>query len=71
MDHASWTAIISQDESWWIGWIAELPGVNAQGRTRDELLESLAEMLQEALQMNRDDAVTLAGDRYEEVAVAI
>ena len=45
MDHPSWTAIISRDEEWWIGWIAEVPGVNAQGRTREELLETLTEVL--------------------------
>ena len=50
MDHPSWTAIISQDEGWWIGWIAEVPGVNAQERTREELLETLSEVLREALE---------------------
>ena len=53
----SWTALISQDEGWWIGWIAEVPGVNAQERTRTKLLESLAEVLREALEMNRRDAI--------------
>ena len=50
IDHPSWTAIISQDEGWWIGWIAEVPGVNAQERTREELLETLSEVLREALE---------------------
>ncbi|MCK9377066.1 MAG: hypothetical protein M0P73_13065 [Syntrophobacterales bacterium] len=26
---------------WWIGWLVDLPGVNAQEKTREELLESL------------------------------
>ena len=65
-----WTAVISQDKGWWIGWIAEVPGVNAQERTRDELLESLAEVLREALEMNRRDAISNVGE-YESVAVAI
>ena len=71
MNHPSWTAIISQDEGWWIGWIAEVPGVNAQERTREELLESLAEVLQEALEMNRHDALAHANGRFEEVAVSL
>ena len=50
MDHPSWTAIIARDEGWWIGWIAEVPGVNAQERTREELLETLSEVLREALE---------------------
>lgn len=69
MDTPSWTAIVSRDEGWWIGWIAEVPGVNAQERTRDELLETLAEVLREALEMNRRDAVACARESYEEVAV--
>lgn len=71
MDRTPWTAIISRDEGWWIGWIAELPGVNAQERTREALLESLAEILQEALEMNRDRARSLALNDYEQVPVAI
>ena len=69
MSHPSWTAIVSQDENWWIGWIAEVPGINAQERTRGELLESLVETLREALDMNRRDALALAAADYEEVDV--
>ena len=50
MGHPSWTALIPQDEGWWIGWIAEVPGVNAQECTREELLETLSEVLREALE---------------------
>lgn len=71
MDQRSWTAIISRDGKWWIGWVAEVRGVNAQERTREELLETLAEVLREAIEMNRDDAVSHAGSRYEEVAFAL
>jgi hypothetical protein len=34
-------AIIKQAGEWWIGWLVDLPGVNAQERTRDELIDSL------------------------------
>jgi predicted RNase H-like HicB family nuclease len=34
-------AIIKKSGDWWIGWLIDLPGVNAQESTRDELLESL------------------------------
>ncbi len=71
MDHPSWTAIISQNEGWWIGWIAEVPGVNAQERTREELLVTLSEVLREAIEMNRQDAIAHASERYEEVAVSL
>ena len=71
MEHRSWTAIISQDEGWWIGWIAEVPRVNAQERTKDKLLATLAEVLREALEMNRQVALAHANDLYEEVVVAL
>ena len=34
-------AIVKQSDSWWIGWLLDLPGVNAQERTRDAVIESL------------------------------
>ena len=34
-------AVIKKSGEWWIGWLIDLPGVNAQERTRDEVLESL------------------------------
>ena len=70
MARRPWTAIVSQDEGWLIGWIAEVPGVNAQERTKDELLDTLTEVLREALEMNRQDALAHANDQYEEVVVA-
>ena len=33
-----YTAIIKQEGDWWIGWIEEIPGVNCQERTREELI---------------------------------
>ena len=36
-----YTAVIKQDGKWWIGWIEEVPGVNCQEKTYEELLESL------------------------------
>jgi predicted RNase H-like HicB family nuclease len=34
-------AMIKKSGDWWIGWLIDLPGVNAQEKTREELLESL------------------------------
>jgi predicted RNase H-like HicB family nuclease len=53
---ASYTAVIQQHGECWIGWVEEVPGVNSQGHTRDELVENLRDALQEALEMNRPDA---------------
>jgi predicted RNase H-like HicB family nuclease len=34
-------AIIKKSEGWWIGWLVDLPGVNAQERTKAEVIKSL------------------------------
>lgn len=34
-------AIIKKADDWWIGWLVDIPGVNAQEKTKEELLESL------------------------------
>jgi predicted RNase H-like HicB family nuclease len=34
-------AVIKESEGWWIGWLLDLPGVNAQERTKEEVFESL------------------------------
>ncbi|MFP4642347.1 MAG: type II toxin-antitoxin system HicB family antitoxin [Chloroflexota bacterium] len=34
-------AVIKKSDDWWIGWLVDLPGVNAQETTREELIESL------------------------------
>ncbi len=52
---SEYTAIIKNTGRWWVGWIEEVPGVNCQERTREELVESLRITLQEALELNRED----------------
>jgi predicted RNase H-like HicB family nuclease len=49
----AYTAVIKQDEGWWIGWIEEAPGVNCQAKTRASLLRSLRTTLKEALAFSR------------------
>jgi predicted RNase H-like HicB family nuclease len=34
-------AVIKKSDGWWIGWLIDLPGVNAQEKTREELIKSL------------------------------
>lgn len=46
---------------WWIGWIEEVPGVNAQELTKPALMDSLREILAEALEFNREEARQSAG----------
>ncbi len=67
----TYTAIVKQDSDWWIGWIEEIPGVNCQEATREELLETLKITLHEALEFNRQDALTAAGANYQELSITI
>jgi predicted RNase H-like HicB family nuclease len=66
-----YTAVVKQDGDYWIGWVEEVPGVNAQESSREELLASLKVVLQEALEMNRAEARAAAGGAYEELALAL
>ena len=34
-------AVIKKSDDWWIGWLIDLPSVNAQERNKKELIESL------------------------------
>jgi predicted RNase H-like HicB family nuclease len=69
METSQYTAIIRRDGELWIGWVEEVPGVNSQGSTRDELISNLREALHEAIEMNREDARNMAGETFEEVAI--
>jgi predicted RNase H-like HicB family nuclease len=66
---AQYTAVIQQHGDWWIGWVEEVPGVNSQGTTREELLDNLRNALEEALEMNRQDALAAATGSFEEVSL--
>jgi hypothetical protein len=54
----TYTAVIRQAGAWWIGWVKEIPGVNCQERTREELLETLLITLEEALKLGRREPLT-------------
>jgi predicted RNase H-like HicB family nuclease len=66
-----YTAVIKKENDWWIGWIEEVPGVNCQERTREELLETLRITLKEALDFNRQDALSAAGADFQEEKIAV
>ena len=66
----TFTAVVKQDGPWWIGWVGELPAVNCQERTRDELLKTLRVTLVETLEMNRRDARDAADEGYDEIGRA-
>ncbi len=68
---ANYTAVLQKREDWWIGWVEEIPGVNSQGKTREELLENLQSALREILEINRAEALAACeGAAYEEVSIS-
>ena len=68
----NYTAVIQQDEGWWIGWIQEIPGVNGQERTKGELLETLQITLREMIAYNREEAIRQTeGESFEEVKIVL
>ncbi len=58
-----YTAVVKHEDDWWVGWIEKVPEVNCQERTYEELKETLEVTLEEALEFNRQDALTAAGSR--------
>jgi predicted RNase H-like HicB family nuclease len=66
-----YTAQIEHRDEWWIGWIREIPGVNCQERTREELLETLEITLIEALEFEVVEAAQQIEEAYEVVKIAV
>ena len=64
-----YTAVVRRDGPWWIGWVEEIPGVNSQGQTREELMSNLQSALSEAVELNRAEARVAAGTDFEEITL--
>lgn len=67
----AYTAVIKKDGSWWIGWIEEVPGVNCQEASKEELMRTLRVTLREALDCNRRDAIQAAGEGFDEEPIVL
>lgn len=66
-----YTAVIKQIDDAWIGWIEEIPGVNCQETTYEELLETLTITLKEVIEFNKEEALTAAGEDYQEQQIVL
>ena len=51
------TAIIAQDEEWYIAFCLEISAANGQGKTREDALENLAEAILLYFEMRREDGL--------------
>lgn len=67
----TYTAVVKEQGGVWIGWIEEVPGVNCQEASRDELLDTLRVTLAEAIEFNRAEARSAAGSGFEELSIAV
>ena len=68
---AQFTAIVKRDGDWWLGWVEEVPGANAQERTREELIISLKEAVKDILELHCEEARRQAEDDFEEIPLVI
>jgi transcriptional regulator with XRE-family HTH domain len=50
----AFTAVYQRDGNWWVGYVEELPGANAQGESLEEARESLREAVSLILEANRE-----------------
>jgi len=64
MAKREFTAIYSKHGRWTIAWVEEIPGVNTQGRTKQEARRNLKEAL--ALILSENKKLARRHDRYTE-----
>jgi predicted RNase H-like HicB family nuclease len=48
------TAVFEKHEDWYVAYLEEIPGVNTQGRTKDEARDNLRDALYIFLEANRE-----------------
>lgn len=55
MSKQTFTAVYTQNEGWWVGFIEEVPGAMSQGATLEECQANLREALILMLDVQRED----------------
>jgi predicted RNase H-like HicB family nuclease len=68
---AEFTAIVKRDGDWWIGWVEEIPGANAQEKTKEELISSLREAVKDIIELRCQEARARAISDFEEIPLAV
>jgi hypothetical protein len=51
----NYTAVVRNSRGWWIGWIDEVPGVNCQERTCEQLVTALCIALAEVFELDESE----------------
>jgi hypothetical protein len=60
--HRHYTAVMQQSGEWWIGWLAELPGMHYQERTRHALQDTLRSTLRDVLGFDGHATLEVVGE---------
>ena len=55
--HNEFTAIIEQDDDWFIAYCLEISGANGQGRTSEDAISGLSEAISLILMDRREDGL--------------
>ena len=64
------TAIIEQDDPWYVAYCAEVPGANVQGKTQEECLANLRAAIALILEHRREESLrALPPDAKQELVV--
>ena len=65
------TAVIERDDEWVIAFCPDIPGVNGQGKTKDEALASLRDAISLILEDRREDGLRAVPAEAEREIVVI
>lgn len=71
MSKREYTAVYQKRGKYYIAWIEEIPGVNTQGRTKQEVKANLKEALKLILATNRTISKKQAGPKLEREPIEI
>lgn len=71
--HGNFTAVISKQGEWWVGFVEEVSGVNAQEKTKEALMESLKCALKDIIELQREDLLSSmpSRSRFKEVSFSL
>ena len=63
------TAVVFQDNGCWVGFVEEVPGVNAQAKTRTELMSNLRQALRDILEIRHQETLAEVPPDHEEAVL--
>jgi predicted RNase H-like HicB family nuclease len=53
--HNEFTAVVEQEDDWFVAYCLEVPGANGQGKTVEECKQNLADAIASLLEDRRED----------------